>query len=90
MGLVNEVVPADQLVVRTQELATLIAGRSPSALRLFKQAIDDGLEQPLDSAMRLERLVTAEHLLSGDIQEGLRAFAEKRTPEFPSAPRSNR
>lgn len=90
MGLVNEVVPADQLVVRTQELATLIAGRSPSALRLYKQAIDDGLEQPLDSAMRLERLVTAEHLLSGDIQEGLRAFAEKRDPEFPSAPRSNR
>ena len=55
------------------------------ALRLFKQAIDDGLDQPLETALRLERLVTAEHLLSGDVQEGLRAFGEKREPVFPSA-----
>jgi enoyl-CoA hydratase/carnithine racemase len=82
MGLVNEVVPADQLVTRAEELATTIARRSPSALRLFKQAIDDGLDQPLASALRLERLVTAEHLHSGDVDEGLRAFAEKRAPLF--------
>lgn len=82
MGLVNEVVPADHLVPRTEELAATLATRSPSALRLFKQAIDDGLDQPLASALRLERLATAEHLHSGDVEEGLRAFAEKRAPRF--------
>lgn len=72
----NEVLSADKLVQRTDELATTIATRSPNALRLFKPAIDDGLEQPLASALRLERLVTAEHLHSGDVEEGLKAFAE--------------
>lgn len=82
MGLVNEVVPAAELVSRAEELSAAIAQRSPSALRLFKQAIDDGLDQPLESALRLERLVTAEHLHSGDVQEGLAAFTQKRTPRF--------
>lgn len=82
MGLVNEVVDPDQLESRTAELASAIAQRSPSSLRLFKQAIDDGPDQPLPSAMRLERLVMSEHLHSGDVDEGLRAFVEKRTPDF--------
>lgn len=82
MGLVNEVVPADDLVHRADELAAMLAARSPSALRLFKQAIDDGLDQPLPSALRLERLATAEHLHSGDVAEGLMAFSEKRAPRF--------
>lgn len=82
MGLVNEVIEPEHLESRTEELSSAIAQRSPSALRLFKQAIDDGLDQPLGSATRLERLVTAEHLHSGDVEEGLRAFTEKRTPRF--------
>jgi len=82
MGLVNEVVVAEDLLARAEELADSMAQRSSSALRLFKQAIDDGLDQPLPYALRLERLVTAEHLHSGDVQEGLRAFAEKRRPNF--------
>ena len=82
MGLVHEVVAADQLDDRAQELAATIARRSPSALRLFKQVIDDGLDQPLGSALRLELLATAEHLHSGDVEEGLRAFASKREPVF--------
>lgn len=82
MGLVNEVVEPDQLDSRTAELASAVAQRSASALRLFKQAIDDGLDQPLPSAMRLERFVMAEHLHSGDVDEGLRAFTEKRAPQF--------
>lgn len=82
MGLVVEVAAPDELAGRAEQLASTIAQRSSSALRLFKQAIDDGLDQPLPSALRLELLVTAEHLLSGDVEEGLRAFAEKRTPRF--------
>ncbi|PRZ43950.1 short chain enoyl-CoA hydratase [Antricoccus suffuscus] len=82
MGLVVEVVPPDELEPRVEKLSQAIARRSPSALRLFKQVIDDGLDQPLPSAMRLELLATAEHLHSGDVDEGLRAFAEKREPRF--------
>jgi enoyl-CoA hydratase/carnithine racemase len=82
MGLVNEVVPAERLADRVSELAGKLATRSPSALRLFKRAIDDGLEQPLPTALRLEHLATAEHLHSGDVQEGLAAFQAKRAPNF--------
>lgn len=82
MGLVVEVVEPEHLESRTLELADAIAKRSPSALRLFKQVIDDGLDQPLPSALRLELLATAEHLHSGDVDEGLWAFAEKREPRF--------
>lgn len=89
MGLVVEVVEPEQLESRTVELSESIAKRSPSALRLFKQVIDDGLDQPLPSALRLELLATAEHLHSGDVDEGLRAFAEKREPRFATTKEKN-
>ncbi|NMO05140.1 enoyl-CoA hydratase/isomerase family protein [Gordonia sp. TBRC 11910] len=81
-GLVQEVTPAGELDTRCADLAAQLAERSPSALRLFKTAIDDGMDQPLATAHRLEHLLTAEHLLSGDVDEGLRAFREKRAPNF--------
>ena len=82
MGLVNEVLPDSELEARAAELAGQLAAHSTSALRLFKQAIDDGLEQALPTALRLEHLALSEHLHSGHIDEGLTAFREKRAPEF--------
>lgn len=82
MGLVVEVLPPEKFRSRIESLSSAIAVRSPSALRLFKQTIDDGLNQPLQSALRLELLATAAHLHTGDVEEGLRAFTEKRAPRF--------
>ncbi len=81
-GLVAEVVPAAALAGRVEALVADLAGKSPLALKRMKRMIDDGLEQPLDQALRLEQTVCALHNLSHDRNEGLAAFNEKREPRF--------
>lgn len=82
-GLINEVVPDDQLHDRVSVLAEELAGRSPRVLASFKRLIDDGLEQPAALAARTARQSLALHVHSNtDMQEGLAAFQEKREPKF--------
>jgi enoyl-CoA hydratase/carnithine racemase len=82
LGLVTEAVPRDRLDARVDELARIIAAKSPIGLRMGRDAFFaiDGL--PLDDqvAHLLERLVE----LSGtdDAAEGIAAFLDKRTPRF--------
>ncbi|MCG3172499.1 MAG: putative enoyl-CoA hydratase echA8 [Myxococcota bacterium] len=82
LGLVNRVVPDAELATEVEKLATRIASKSPLVLRRMKQAVADGLDQPLAGALRLERLVLEAHRHSHDIREGLAAFVGKRKPEF--------
>jgi enoyl-CoA hydratase len=82
LGLVNRVVPDDQLLSEVDKLATQIASKSPLVLRRMKQAVADSLEQPQSTALRMERLVLDAHRHSHDIREGLAAFVGKRKPEF--------
>jgi enoyl-CoA hydratase/carnithine racemase len=81
-GLVNQVVDDDQLESATQAVADKIASKSPLGLRRMKALIDDGLQQPLDTALRLELLASEVHAHSADLHEGLAAFNEKRAPRF--------
>ncbi|NCU66839.1 enoyl-CoA hydratase [Acidovorax sp. HMWF018] len=81
-GLVNRVVDDAQLEATTQEVADLIATKSPLGLRRMKALIDDGLDQPEDTALRLESLASEVHTLSSDFREGLQAFEAKRPPRF--------
>jgi enoyl-CoA hydratase/carnithine racemase len=81
-GLVNEVVDDDQLVEATDRLASLLAEKSPESLRRMKRLIDDGLAQPMDTALRLEILAAEVNLGSDDMAEGMRAIAEDRPPAF--------
>jgi enoyl-CoA hydratase len=83
LGLVNEVVPPGRLRTRANELAQQIAAKSPQGIARMKALIRDGLDQPLDTALRLERLVLATHAHSADLVEGLAAFTEKRLPRYP-------
>ena len=53
-GLVNQVVPDEQLTEAVQALLAQITKNSPLGVRLIKQLINDGYEQPLDTALRLE------------------------------------
>lgn len=81
-GLVNTVVPDDRLNDAVTELADTLAARSPLATARMKQLVNDGLEQPVPTGLRLELLASALHQHSHDMNEGLAAFTEKRTPNF--------
>ncbi len=81
-GLVNQVVPDDQLESAVQAVVEKMASKSPLGLKRMKALVNDGWDQPLDSALRLEVLALEAHWHSRDIREGLAAFNEKRTPVY--------
>jgi len=82
IGLVNHVVPADQLETKTMEIANRIAEKSPVALRLAKEAIKIASRSNLDEGLRREVDLFALCFSSEDKDEGVKAFLEKRKPEF--------
>ena len=82
LGLVNHVVPADQLETKTMEIANRIAEKSPIALRLAKEAIKVASRSNLDEGLRREVDLFALCFSSEDKNEGVNAFLEKRKPEF--------
>ncbi len=81
-GFVHEVLPADRLVARVDEVVERIGEKSPLMLRRVKQIVHDGLEQPLHAGLRLELIASEAHATSFDMREGVSAFVEKRKPEF--------
>lgn len=81
-GLVNEVVADDDLTPAVERLVAKLADKSPLVLRRVKALVDDGLEQPIATALRLEILAAEVHAHSHDMKEGLAAFEEKRKPRF--------
>lgn len=81
-GLVNEIVPDDQLIARTEALVARLVSKSPLAMRQMKHLIDQGLDMPLDSALQTEMHVWESYGQSHDLIEGLTAFTEKRAPVY--------
>ena len=82
LGLVNHVVPTDQLETKTMEIANRMADKSPIALRLAKEAIRLASRSNLDEGLRREVELFALCFSSADKDEGVKAFLEKRKPEF--------
>ena len=82
IGLVDEVVPADQLKARVADLAGAIAQKSPVALQLIKEAVRASVRSSLDEGIRLETTLFGLAFSSEDKEEGVEAFLEKRKPEF--------
>ena len=82
MGLVDLVVPAKSLEARTMTLAQVIAAKSPVALAMIKEAARASVRAPLDDGVRHEQSLASVIFSSKDMQEGLRAFLEKRPPRF--------
>src|SRR5688500_2340349 len=82
LGLVNHVVPADQLETKTMEIANRMAEKSPVALRLAKEAVKLASRSNLDEGLRREVDLFAMCFSSEDKDEGVNAFLEKRKPEF--------
>jgi enoyl-CoA hydratase len=83
IGLVDLVFPAPELRARTLELASRIATRSPVALRLAKEAVRAASEIPMSAGLGREIHLFVASFASADREEGIRAFLEKRRPEFP-------
>jgi len=82
IGLINRVVPTQDLIKSAQELADKLA-RGPSlAIGLAKEAIWRNLSQNLDSALNFEAQSQKACLDSEDHREAVKAFLEKRDPHF--------
>ena len=81
-GLVSRVAPVDALEAETTALVETIASRGPLAVRYAKEAAIRGLEMTLDQGLRFETDLSIILQTTRDREEGLRAFFEKRPPEF--------
>ena len=81
-GLVNKVVPHDQLAAETTALAEKIAAASPYVVGLGKQAFYRQIEMPQHDAYAYAKEVMSLNALAADAQEGMCAFLEKREPEW--------
>ena len=81
-GLANRVVPKDELPAAAAELAASIVKMAPGAVAVIKRLVREGLDAPLPTALTLELDATARLIATDDGREGIRAFVEKRDPEF--------
>ena len=82
IGLVNRVVAKDRLIEEAKALAMKMCDKSASAIRLSKEAIDNGLEMDFARAARYEADLFGLSFTTADCKEGISAFLEKRPAKF--------
>ena len=80
IGLVNRVVPQDQVMAEARELAETICLNGPLAVRACKQSAKESTFLPLKEALENEMSFSAGVFMSDDAKEGIKAFKEKRPP----------
>lgn len=86
MGLVSEVVSAEELMPKVHEMAERIAANPSQAVRMQKELTLSGLDLSFESHLRLAEAFYAIASTSPDQKEGLKAFAEKRPPKVNASP----
>ena len=82
IGLVNKVVEREILTSEAETLAGNLAGKAPIALRYVKETVNKGLDLTLEQGLRLEADLYFLLHTTDDRTEGIRAFQEKRLPDF--------
>jgi len=82
VGLVNAVVPADELMPAALEMARRIAGQAPLAAAATKRAVTRGLDHQLDAGLALELEEFVAIFTTDDAIEGISAFLGKRPPQW--------
>lgn len=82
IGLVDYVVPREKLLQKAKELADRIAENGPIAVAQAKIAINKGMEVDLQTGLEIEQLAYAMTIPTKDRIEGLKAFKEKRKPQY--------
>ncbi len=83
MDIVNHVVPAEELDTKLDWLIGRIADKSPTAIKLGKQAFRAIEDMPLDKAFEYTQLMLPIMAMTEDAKEGFAAFNEKRAPQWP-------
>ncbi len=81
-GLLNEIVPAEQLKDKALEYAQRITANGPLAVRKTKESVLRGLATNMSEAYKIESAIATEVFSSEDAKEGPKAFAEKRAPNW--------
>ncbi|HUF18510.1 MAG TPA: enoyl-CoA hydratase-related protein [Thermoanaerobaculia bacterium] len=82
IGLVNRVVPAEDLMSAAEELANKVMSRSPVAVRAAIEAVNHGVEMTFEEGQFLEATLFGLLCASEDMKEGMNAFLEKRPANF--------
>ncbi len=82
IGLVHQVFEAEKLMEGSLAYARDLAAQAPRAIRLIKKCIHQGLDNDLESGLKLESGSFAEVITTKDALEGFTAFMEKRQPHF--------
>ncbi|WP_268894203.1 enoyl-CoA hydratase [Thalassovita mangrovi] len=82
LGLVNKVVPHDDLDAATLELAELVASKLGAAVKIGKEAFYNQIQMPVAEAYDYAGDVMAQNMLYRDTEEGISAFLEKRPPDW--------
>ena len=82
IGLVNKVVPKETLLNEAKTLAKKLASKPKVAMSILKQAIDNGMEMDLATAITYENDCFTITYVSEDGREGFQAFIDKRKPTF--------
>jgi enoyl-CoA hydratase len=80
LGLINEIVPEDQLMDRALEWARRIAANAPLAVQATKESVLRGMATTLQEAYDIEQELSSKIFQTEDAKEGPKAFAEKRDP----------
>jgi len=81
-GLVNKVVPDNEVVTQARNLARKLAMGAPLSMRYIKEATNVGLEQGMAAGFKAEAEAVGKIFASKDAQEGVSAFLGKRRPKF--------
>jgi enoyl-CoA hydratase/carnithine racemase len=82
LGLVNGLCREGETLAEAKALARQLARRAPAATRLIIEAVDEGLEAPIEKALDIEVRAFLKSLRTEDAAEGIQAFFAKREPEF--------
>ncbi|WP_175615561.1 enoyl-CoA hydratase-related protein [Piscibacillus halophilus] len=82
IGLIEEVVPIDDLAQKALEIANQIAKNGPVGVQMAKKAIDQGFDHDLKTGLNIERNCYMNTIPTNDRIEALQAFKEKRQPSF--------
>lgn len=82
IGLVEKVVPHDELMNEVMKICAMINAKSPTAVRLAKASINHGLDCDMRTGNRFEAFVFGHCFATEDQPEGMGAFVEKRQPNF--------
>lgn len=85
IGLVNRVVPSDQLLPAATAMIQQMLMNAPLGIAACIDVLDRGLEMPLDDALALEAMQFGVLIATSDTAEGTKAFLEKRPPRFTGA-----